>query len=73
MPRSRNKHSHVKVYRPNGMRYSEGKSSDMHQAIQEAWDAFYEEFGEGVQRRHLVIEIVGGLSGYHARLMEVLD
>lgn len=75
MPVRKAKHDHVKIYRPDGMRYADGTSvKDPVAALLNARQAYINEFGELPRLGHTVIEIVGGdLSGWHASFMETKE
>jgi len=62
----------VKVYRPDGTKYSEGQGSNMYEAISIAQTNFVKEFQLVPSRDVTVIEAVGTSLGWKVTLLELL-
>lgn len=65
MPRTTSKYNHVKVYRPTGTRYGEGRHVVLNNAIALAIGAFAIEFGYVPKQDVVVIDIVGSVAEWH--------
>lgn len=72
MPILTRRHDHIKVYRPNGTRYSEARSvaSANNAAALAIW-VFREEFGYAPKQEETVIEVVGVTGQWIATVYEV--
>lgn len=73
MPVLDNKHKNVKVYRPGGTRWAEGRARSWGDAIAWAYFAFQREFDYVPSQRHVVIEVIGTSSDFIAQVFEVRD
>jgi hypothetical protein len=62
MPVIKGRYDFVKVYRPRGTKYSEGRDCNLNVAMSLAKKAFLDEFGYEPPNRHVIIEVVGSAS-----------
>lgn len=74
MPIRKARHNHVKVFRPIGMRYANGKTcGTVLAAVIDAQRAFFQEFSSLPRDMHTIIEVVGVTGGYGASVLEVKE
>lgn len=74
MPLFKNRASHVKFYRPNGMRYANGKTEkELSRAIASAAAEFFYEFGEMPKQEETTFEILGVTAGWAATILETKE
>lgn len=71
MPILKSRNQHIKVYRPNGTRYAQGRSMNMQEALQQAQQQFLQEFGYAPRQDETVIEIIGVTADWIVDLFEV--
>ena len=73
MPVIKAQYDHVKVYRPNGTRYSQFRHCDLRIAMIMAKKLFMDEFGFEPEQQHIVWEIIGATGIWIVDFFEVLD
>jgi len=73
MPIFKNRSQHVKVFRPGGLRYAEGRAITVNYAIASALANFYMEFGEVPKQSYTVFEVIGTTGQWIAQVFEVKE
>lgn len=73
MPTLKRRHDHIRVYRPNGTRYTSARHSDVGTAIFLARCKFLEEFGYEPRQDHTVIECIGVTGDWVVDFLEVKE
>ena len=73
MPLTKNKYDYIKVYRPTGIKYGQGRHSNIVQAMIEARTSFIKEFGYEPISENVVVEIVGVTGLWIANFFEVKE
>lgn len=71
MPIRRCRYDYQKIYRPNGMKYAEGRHERIEYAIIQAETAFLNEFGREPHQSLAVVEVVGVTGAWLATVMEI--
>jgi hypothetical protein len=65
------RHDHMKVFRPNGTRYAEGRHADATDAVIAAFAAWEKEFGAMPRQEQTFIEVMGVTAQWVAVVMEI--
>jgi hypothetical protein len=71
MPRTKNKYQFVKVFRPNGTPYGQGRGNNITDAIMRATSSFINEFGYLPKTEDIIIECFGCTGGFVVDYFEV--
>lgn len=71
--KQRSRGDNVKVFRPVGSRYSEGRHGILMQAISKAQVNFMHEFGEMPKQEDTIYEIIGATADWVVNLFEIKD
>jgi hypothetical protein len=73
MPKIKNRYDYIKVYRPNGLLFAEGKHKDLVDAIVLAEDNFHKEFGRYTTQTKTFMEILGVTGQWCVTIFEIED
>lgn len=71
--KTRSRSGYIKVYRPNGSRYAEGRDPVVATAIMKATLAFVDEFKQFPRQDETLVEILGVTGDWVATIFELKE
>lgn len=71
MPVLHSRHDHVKVYRPSGALYANGRAMELRAAMDKAWYNFVAEFGRMPVQERTVAEVIGVTAAWDVTVFEL--
>lgn len=73
MPIIKSKYQHVKVYRPAGTRYGQGRDFNLRMAMNLAKKSFMDEFGHEPRQEDTVFECIGVTGAWVVDMFELRE